>query len=53
MDVVLFDRNDLPVLIPTVIIESLKTLSKKTTSPTKKKGGGAQAAAAHAEKADA
>ena len=53
MDVVLFDRNDLPVLIPTVIIESLKTLSKKTTSPTKKKGGGAQAAAAQAERTDA
>lgn len=43
MDMVLFDKNDLPVLIPNVIIESQKALSKKITSPTKKKAAAAAA----------
>ena len=42
IDVVLFDKVDLPVLIPDNIIESQKALSKKTASPKK----GAKAAAA-------
>lgn len=44
MDVILFEKNDLPVLIPTLIIESQKALSKKP-SVSKKKNSAAAAAA--------
>ena len=37
MDMVLFDRNDLPVLIPNLILESQRILAKKAAAPTKKK----------------
>ena len=37
MDIVLFDKIDMPVLIPQAIVDSLKALSKKTASPSKKK----------------
>ena len=45
MDVVLFEKNDLPVLIPNVIIESQKALTKKIADPKKKKSSAAAAAA--------
>lgn len=45
MDVVLFDKVDMPVLIPQNIVDSLKALSKKTTSPSKKKASAAAAVA--------
>ncbi len=37
IDCVLFDRVDLPVFIPDVILDSQKALTKKVTSPSKKK----------------
>lgn len=36
MDMILFDPYDLPVLIPAVILDAQKALSKKATAPTKK-----------------
>ncbi len=45
MDMVLFDKVDMPVLIPQNIVDSLKALSKKTTSPSKKKASAAAAVA--------
>ena len=48
MDVVLFDKIDLPVLIPEDIIESQKALSKKPKKMTRAERGAAAAAAAAA-----
>lgn len=43
MDVVLFDRSDMPVLIPQAIVDSQKALTKKASSPSKKKASAVQA----------
>ena len=37
MDVVLFDGMDLPVMIPSYILDQQKSLTKKTNSPSKRK----------------
>lgn len=38
MDQVLFEKIELPVFVPDVIVESQKALQKKSSSPGKKKG---------------
>ena len=48
MDVVLFDKIELPVLIPEDIIESQKALSKKPKRMTRAERGAAAAAKAAA-----